>query len=328
MNKSTKKFIVFFSLIVAFAIIFILTGPLYIIEEGKQAVITRIGKIVDTKTEAGLYIKIPFIDQITTYPKLVLSLDGDSQRIPTKENQFIIVDTTSRWKIKDPAKFYRSFKTLDNAYTKLSDIIDSSTRTVITQNRLSEIVRSSNIINDHSNQTLDTDEETKQIESLVNVNNVNESVAKGRSELCRQMTQEANKLVPEYGIELIDIVPRQIKYSDELTESVYNRMIKERNQVAQAYRSLGEGKKAEWLGKLENEKRTIESEAYRKSEETKGKADAQAAKIYADAYSNDPEFYRFWKSMESYKQTLKDQDATYSTNMDYFKYLYSADGNR
>lgn len=328
MNKSTKKFIVFFSLIVAFAIIFILTGPLYIIEEGKQAVITRIGKIVDTKTEAGLYIKIPFIDQITTYPKLVLSLDGDSQRIPTKENQFIIVDTTSRWKIKDPAKFYRSFKTLDNAYTKLSDIIDSSTRTVITQNRLSEIVRSSNIINDHSNQTLDTDEETKQIESLVNVNNVNESVAKGRSELCRQMTQEANKLVPEYGIELIDIVPRQIKYSDELTESVYNRMIKERNQVAQAYRSLGEGKKAEWLGKLENEKRTIESEAYRKSEETKGKADAQAAKIYADAYSKDPEFYRFWKSMESYKQTLKDQDATYSTNMDYFKYLYSADGNR
>ena len=105
MNKSTKKFIVFFSLVVAFAIIFILTGPLYIIEEGKQAVITRIGKIVDTKTEAGLYIKIPFIDQITTYPKLVLSLDGDSQRIPTKENQFIIVDTTSRWKIKDPAKF-------------------------------------------------------------------------------------------------------------------------------------------------------------------------------------------------------------------------------
>ncbi len=328
MNKSTKKFIGFFSLIVVLAVLFILTGPIYIIEEGKQAVVTRIGKIVDTKTEAGLYIKIPFIDQITTYPKLVLSLDGDSQRIPTKENQFIIVDTTSRWKIKDPAKFYRSFKTLDNAYTKLSDIIDSSTRTVITQNRLSEIVRSSNIINDHTNQNTETDDETKQIESLVNVNNVNESVTKGRSELCRQMTQEANKLVPEYGIELIDIVPRQIKYSDELTESVYNRMIKERNQVAQAYRSLGEGKKAEWLGKLENEKRTIESEAYRKSEETKGKADAQAAKIYADAYNKDPEFYRFWKSMESYKQTLKDQDATYSTNMDYFKYLYSADGNR
>ena len=140
------------------------------------------------------------------------------------------------------------------------------------------------------------------------------------------MTEEANKLVPEYGIELIDIVPRQIKYSDELTESVYNRMIKDRSQVAQAYRSLGEGKKAEWLGKLESEKRTIASEAYRKSEEIKGNADAQAAKIYADAYNADPEFYTFWKSMESYKNTLKDFKATYSTDMDYFDYLYSANG--
>lgn len=327
MTKQNKKFFITLAAIAAAIFIFLMMGPFYIINEGYQAVVTRFGGIVSTHTEAGLYFRIPFIDQVTTYPKLVLSLDGDSQRIPTKENQFIIVDTTSRWKITSPAKFYQSFKTLDNAYNKLSDIIDSSTRTVITQNRLSEIVRSSNIINERTAvQTDDKDEETKEIESLVNVNNVNESVSKGRNELCRQMTAEANKLVPEYGIELIDIVPRQIKYSDELTESVYNRMIKERNQVAQAYRSLGEGKKAEWMGKLENEKRTIQSEAYRKSEEIKGEADAKAARIYAEAYNKDPEFYNFWKSMESYKSTLKDSNATYSTNMDYFKYLYSPNG--
>ena len=327
MTKQNKKFFITLAVIAAAIFIFLMMGPFYIINEGYQAVVTRFGGIVSTHTEAGLYFRIPFIDQVTTYPKLVLSLDGDSQRIPTKENQFIIVDTTSRWKITSPAKFYQSFKTLDNAYNKLSDIIDSSTRTVITQNRLSEIVRSSNIINERTAvQTDDKDEETKEIESLVNVNNVNESVSKGRNELCRQMTAEANKLVPEYGIELIDIVPRQIKYSDELTESVYNRMIKERNQVAQAYRSLGEGKKAEWMGKLENEKRTIQSEAYRKSEEIKGEADAKAERIYAEAYNKDPEFYNFWKSMESYKSTLKDSNATYSTNMDYFKYLYSPNG--
>lgn len=327
MTKQNKKFFITLAAAAAVVVIFIMMGPFYIINEGYQAVVTRFGGIVSTHTEAGLYFRIPFIDQVTTYPKLVLSLDGDSQRIPTKENQFIIVDTTSRWKITSPAKFYQSFKTLDNAYNKLSDIIDSSTRTVITQNRLSEIVRSSNIINERTAiQADDKDEETKEIESLVNVNNVNESVSKGRNELCRQMTAEANKLVPEYGIELIDIVPRQIKYSDELTESVYNRMIKERNQVAQAYRSLGEGKKAEWMGKLENEKRTIQSEAYRKSEEIKGEADAKAARIYAEAYNKDPEFYNFWKSMESYKSTLKDSNATYSTNMDYFKYLYSPNG--
>ena len=327
MTKQNKKFFITLAVIAAAIFIFLMMGPFYIINEGYQAVVTRFGGIVSTHTEAGLYFRIPFIDQVTTYPKLVLSLDGDSQRIPTKENQFIIVDTTSRWKITSPAKFYQSFKTLDNAYNKLSDIIDSSTRTVITQNRLSEIVRSSNIINERTAvQADDKDEETKEIESLVNVNNVNESVSKGRNELCRQMTAEANKLVPEYGIELIDIVPRQIKYSDELTESVYNRMIKERNQVAQAYRSLGEGKKAEWMGKLENEKRTIQSEAYRKSEEIKGEADAKAARIYAEAYNKDPECYNFWKSMESYKSTLKDSNATYSTNMDYFKYLYSPNG--
>lgn len=328
MTKSVKKIITTSIIIIALAIIFVLMGPFYIINEGQQAVITRFGGIVNTHTQAGLYFKIPFIDQVIMYPKLILSLDGDSQRIPTKENQFIIVDTTSRWQISDPAKFYQSFKTLDNAYNKLSDIIDSSTRTVITQNRLSEIVRSSNIINERNNtDDQSKDEETKEIESLVNVNTTNESVQKGRNELCKIMTTEANKLVPEYGITLIDIVPRQIKYSDELTESVYNRMIKERNQIAQAYRSRGEGKKAEWMGKLENEKRKIESEAYKTAEEIKGSADAEAARIYANAYNKDPEFYNFWKSMESYKKTLKEYDATYSTNMDYFKYLYSAQGN-
>ena len=329
MTRAMKKFVGWLIAIVVLLIVFLFMGPLYIVNEGNQVVITRFGSIVDTHTNAGLYFKIPFLDKVTTYPKLVLSLDGDEQRIPTKENQFIIVDTTSRWRISDPAKFYQNFTTLENAYNKLSDIIDSSCRTVITQNRLSEIVRSSNIINDAVvNEDDEEDEEAKEIGELVNDSTSNEIVTKGRGELCRLMTVEANKLVPEYGIDLIDIVPRQIKYSDELTESVYNRMIKDRNQVAQAYRSLGEGKKAEWLGKLESDKRTIASEAYRKSEEIKGNADAQAAAIYSEAYNRDPEFYAFWKSMESYKANLKDYPATYSTKMDYFDYLYSADGKR
>lgn len=327
MTRRTKKNLSVLIVIVIAVIAVIAAKPFYIVDEGKQAVITRFGSLTGTKTKAGLYIKAPFVDKVTEFPSLVLSLDGDPQRIPTKEKQFIIVDTTSRWRITDPAKFYQNFQTLDNAYNKLSDIIDSSTRTVITQNKLSEIVRSSNIINDIKVEE-ETDEDTKEISELLNTTSENEEVIKGRRELCNQMTEEANKVLPEYGIELIDIVPRQIKYSDELTASVYSRMIKERNQVAQAYRSNGEGKKAEWLGKLENKKQTITSEAYRKSEEIKGNADAEAARIYAEAYSKDPEFYTFWKSMESYKKTLKDYNATYSTSMDYFDYLYSSNGKR
>ncbi len=328
MTKKVKRFYEVLVIIVVACILFFMMGPFYIVNEGFQVVVTRFGKIVNTHTQAGLYFKVPFTDSVTTYPRLILSLEGDSQKIPTKENQFIIVDTTSRWKISDPAKFYRSFKTLDNAYNKLSDIVDSSTRTVITKNRLSEIVRSSNNINKHETSSAQENAEDAEIAELVNVESSNEKVTVGRAELSKQMTAEAHASSEEYGIDLIDIVLRQIKYSDELTESVYNRMIKERNQVAQAYRSRGEGKKAEWLGKLENEKKSIESQAYKVAEETKGKADAQAAKIYAEAYNKDPEFYEFWKSMESYKTTLGKFDTTYSTNMQYFKYLYSANGKK
>lgn len=328
MSKAMKKFIIWLAVIAVLAVLLLFTGPLYIVNEGKQVVITRFGSIVGSHTEAGLYVKVPFLDKITTYPKLVLSMDGDEQRIPTKENQYIIVDTTARWRIADPVKFYQNFVTLDNAYNKLSDIIDSSTRTVITQNKLSEVVRSTNHINEKKAEAADSEESIAEPATAAADKDSNDTILKGRSVLCREMTSEANKLVPEYGIDLIDIVPRQVKYSDELTDSVYSRMIKERNQVAQSTRSAGEGKKAEWLGRLESDKRTIASEAYRKSEEIKGNADAEAAAIYAAAYNKDPEFYMFWKSMESYKQNLKDYPATYSTNMDYFKYLYSPDGNR
>lgn len=309
-------------------------GPLYIINEGEQVVVTRFGEIVQTNTNAGLYFKIPVIDIVTKYPKRILSLDGDAQRIPTAENQFIIVDTTSRWKIEDPAQFYRSFKTLDSAYYRMGDIIDSATRTVITGNPLSEVVRSSNIINEREAKEIlltgsvgnQSDDTAAQISSLINADTVSESVTKGRRELSLEMVQEAKKMMEEYGILLIDILPRQIKYSDELTESVYRRMIADRNQVAEAYRSFGQGKKADWIGKLDKDKKAIQSNAYRKAEEIKGMADAEAAAIYSHAYNKDSEFYTFWKSMESYKQTIPKFESTFSTGSEYFNYLYSPKG--
>lgn len=323
-----KKLLIGLTVIVALLVLFLMMGPFYIIDEGSQAVVTRFGKIVDSHTDAGLYFKMPFVDQVTLYPKRILSLDGEAYRIPTKENQFIIFDATSRWRISDPEKFYQSLKTLDNAYNRLADIVDSATRTIVAQNRLSEVVRSSNLINENIITDVSLSDSENQIESLINARTTSEIVTKGRRQLSFEMLEEARKMTNEYGIDLIDILPRQIKYSDEMTDSVYNRMIKERNQVAEAYRSKGEGDKAEWLGKLEKDKLTIESEAYRKAEEIKGQADAEAAAIYAKAYDVDKEFYSFWKSLESYKQTFSKFDATFTTDMDYFDYLYSAEGKR
>ncbi|MBQ2552877.1 MAG: protease modulator HflC [Treponema sp.] len=332
MKKAVKTYIIL-GVIVLLAALFLAAGPFYIVNEGEQVVVTRFGSISASHTDAGIYVRVPFIDTVTKYPAKILSLNGDDERIPTKEKQYIIMDSTSRWRISDPVVFYQTFKTVEGAYSKLSDIIDSAARSVISRNRLSEIVRSSNIINEEHKESIAgssdiSEDDSAEIEALVNVSMQNEVVSKGREKLCDEMVREARPMLEEYGIELIDIVPRQIKYSDELTESVYNRMIKERNQIAQAYRSLGEGKKAEWLGKLENEKRTIESEAYRISEETKGRADAEAAAIYTEAYTTDPQFYEFWKSLESYKNTMDDFDSTYSTAMDYFKYLYGPNGRR
>ena len=323
-----KKLLISLTVVIALLVVFLMMGPFYIVDEGSQVVVTRFGKIIDSHNDAGLYFKMPFVDQVTVYPKRILSLDGEAYRIPTKENQFIILDATSRWRISEPEKFYQSLKTLDNAYNRLADIVDSATRTVIAQNRLSEVVRTSNLINENIVTDVSLNDSENQIESLINARTTSEVVTKGRRQLSFEMVEEARKMTNEYGIELIDILPRQIKYSDEMTDSVYNRMIKERNQVAEAYRSKGEGDKAEWLGKLEKDKLTIESEAYRKAEEIKGLADAEAAAIYAEAYDVDKEFYSFWKSLESYKQTLKNFDTTFTTDMDYFDYLYSTEGNR
>jgi membrane protease subunit HflC len=130
-------------------------------------------------------------------------------------------------------------------------------------------------------------------------------------------------MVPEYGIELIDVVTRQIRYSNELTQSVYARMIRERNQIAQYFRSQGEGRKAEWLGKMDNEKRSLLSAAYSQAETIRGTADAEAARIYADAYNRDRTFFEFWRAIESYRTTMPKFEKTLTTDMEYFRYLYS-----
>ncbi|WP_304221759.1 protease modulator HflC [Gracilinema caldarium] len=321
------------SILVVIAVLFIailVAGPFYTLDEGEQAVVVRLGQIVEVKKDAGLHLKTPFLDDVIKYPKKIMSWDGEKQRIPTKENQFIWVDTIARWRISDPKKFYESIGNLESAYARLGDVIDSAVRTIIAENWLRETVRNSNIIRETKGSTenfeVGSDQDAGQLSAFTKTDVTYEEVQKGRRKLAEEMLNLSRKLVPEYGIELIDVVPRQIKYSDELTQSVYNRMIKERSQIAQAFRSFGEGKKAEWEGKLENERRSLLSAAYEKAEKIKGTADAEATKIYAQAYSKDPEFFEFWRSIESYKTTLPKFNKTLSTDMDYFRYLYSPRG--
>jgi len=326
-----KKLVTTLVVLLIIVVVFVLLGPFYIVEQGEQAVVTRFGKIVTTNTEPGLKFKVPVIDNVVKYSKKILSWDGDAQRVPTAENQFIWVDATARWRISDPQKFYEAVSTLEQGWARLDDVIDSTIRTVITSNNLREAVRNTNIINELEATTeilqqQDEEVDEEELRELTQTEKSYETVNRGREELSQEMYELAAELTPDYGIELVDIIMRQIRYSDDLTESVYSRMIKERNQIAEAYRSYGQGKKAEWLGKLENERKTILSEAYQESEGIRGEADAEATQIYASAYEQDPEFFEFWRSIESYRKTMPQFTKTLTTDMDYFKYLYNEEG--
>ena len=316
---------------VFFIIVFLMLGPLWTLQEGEQAVLLQFGRIVATHQEAGLKLKTPVIDRVVKFPQKILSWDGAAQRIPTEENQFIWVDTTARWQITDPKLFYESVTSTDQAASRLDDIIDSEVRKIISRNPLTEAVRNSDVINEIERRNVfATAGAENEIDDSVIVDTFTQvtfpSIQTGRSRLSDQVLSEARRLIPQFGIELIDVVIRQIKYSDDLTESVYNRMIADRNQIAQAFRSDGEGQKADWLGQRSRELNVVLSAARRQAEEIKGDADAQAANIYSEAYNQDPEFYEFWKAIEAYRTLMPRFRKTLTTDAEFFKYLYRKEG--
>jgi len=335
-----KKLITVLVVIAVLAVIILFLGPFYIVNEGEQAVVTRFGAIEQETTEPGLHFKMPVIDNVVTFPTKILSWDGDAQRVPTRENQFIWVDTTARWRISDPALFYESVTTIDQGYARLDDVVDSSVRTIIAENYLREAVRNSNRIMEIEREVIgieeaeavqEDDEEmaigTEELRQLTQVEETYDPVSKGREQLSVEMYDAAQEVIETYGIELIDIIIRQIRYSEDLTESVYQRMITDRRQIAEAYRSFGEGLKSEWLGRLDNDQRRILSEAYAEAEKIRGEADARAVRIYADAYEKDEDFFEFWRAIESYRTVLPDLPKTMSTDMAYFRFLYDMHGD-
>ncbi len=312
-------------------IVFFLMGPYFVVEEGEMAIVTRFGKIINTEADAGLKFKVPVIDQVSKYSKKIQSWDGDARRLPTQENQFVWVDVTARWRISDLKKFYESVGTISQAQSRLDNVIDSSVRNSIANNLLREAIRNSNVINEIERRNVfQTEDEDKKksddqvISTFTNVKYAN--INKGRVKLSADMLKAAKEITPQYGIILIDIIIRQIKYSDDLTQSVYNRMIKERNQIAQAFRSDGEGENARWLGKMQRELLSITSDAERIAKEKKAKADALALQIRNKAYSKDTEFAEFWMAIVQYQKVLPNMKKILTTDFEFFKYLYKKSG--
>lgn len=297
------------------------SGCLFVVNETQQVVITQFGEAVkplfggegDKKAikSPGVKFKIPFIQTARFFEKRFLEWDGDRNQVPTKDKRFIWVDTYARWQIVDPLLFYQRLTDESRAQSRLDDIIDGATRDAVANHNLMELVRSSN-----REVTVDPNLPERQEEAALL------KIDKGRVEIMEEIQKKSAARAGELGIEVIDVRFKRINYNDDVRQNVYQRMIAERQRIAERFRSEGLGESARIRGEKERDLKQITSEAYRKAQELVGQADGEAAGIYAAAYSRDAEFYRFLKTMETYPKTLdKDTWLILSTDSEFFHFL-------
>ncbi len=298
--------------VIIFLLIVVFSG-VYTVDETKQVVITQFGRAIGKpKVDAGLYLKIPIIQQANYFPKNLLEWDGDPGQIPTLDKTFIWVDTFARWKIVEPLKFFQTVNNVTGALARLDDIIDAAVRNFITSYPLIETVRK-------TNRKLDTFE--------IGVDQIAEKrilveIKTGREKIIKGILAQASPKLEKFGIELVDVAIKRLNYVEEVRKSVYGRMIAERKQIAEKFRSEGEGEARKIEGNREKELKRITSEAYREAQIIKGKADAESTMIYAQAYDKDHDFYYFLKSLDVYKKTMdKDTSLILSTDSDFLKHL-------
>ena len=294
------------------------SGAFFEVAEGEQAIVLQFGRPVRQPiTEAGLYVKMPFIQEVRRFEKRILVWDGNPNQIPTKDREFIWVDTTARWRIVDARKFLESVATEQGAQSRLDDILDSVVRDQVSGSELFELVRSA----DWEKPAPEVLEQTTpEIEK-----ELKKEVVRGREEITRDILTAARRITPQYGIELVDIFIKRLNYVESVREKVYARMVSERKRIAARFRSEGEGDSARIKGEMEKELRDIRSGAYRRAQEVRGKADAEATQIYGGAYGQDPEFYAFSRTLEAYREGQNGNSVLIlTTESDYYRYLKDA----
>ncbi len=302
-----------FGLIIVFSAAFVVT-------ETEQVIITRFGKPVgDPIITPGINFKIPIIEEANFFEKRFLEWDGDPNQMPTKDKRFIWVDAYARWRITDPLLFFQRLRDERGAQSRLDDILDGEVRNAIASHDLVELVRT-------SNRKPQVDEELTGVDET----DLLSEIKFGREQITRMILKAAAERVTDLGIELLDLRFKRINYVQEVREKVFDRMIAERKRIADKYRSEGQGEASKILGLKERELKSITSEAFKTSEEIRGKADAAATRIYASAYNRNAEareFYKFLKTMETYESTFGNEDwLILSSDSDFYRYLKRPSG--
>src|SRR6056297_813094 len=305
-------------IIIGVILLLVIYGGVYTVNETEQVIITQFGAPVGSAiTEPGLKMKVPFIQEVNRFDKRFLEWDGDQNQVPTKDKKFIFVDSYARWHITDPLQFFRRLRDERGAQSRLDDILDGETRNAVASHDLVEIVRTSNREPD-----LDADIFEVIEDSL-------ETIEVGRSAIQDIVLELANERASDLGIAVLDFRFKRINYVEEVRVTVYDRMISERNKIADLFRSEGQGEASRIEGEKESELLEIQSAAFREAREIRGRGDAEAAAIYNEAYnrnSSTREFYEFVKAMEAYKTAFDGETSVFlSTDSDFFKYLKSID---
>ncbi|MFQ5457249.1 MAG: protease modulator HflC [Myxococcota bacterium] len=297
------------------AALIVISGALFIVDETQQVVITQFGRPVgDAIKKPGIHFKLPLLQEAHFFDKRFLEWNGDPNQVPTKDKRFIVVDTYARWRIADPLLFFQRLRDERGAQSRLDDIIDGETRNAVAANDLVEIVRS-------SNRDVQLDEDLSKEEQTTKLKHV----TVGREGIMARILAEVQKRTSDLGIEVVDVRFKRINYNEVVRKTVYERMIAERKRIAERFRSEGLGESARIRGEKERELKSVSSEAYKKAQKIVGAADGKATAIYARAYSPDPEFYRYFKTIETYPKTLDEDDwLVLSTDGDFFRYLQKA----
>lgn len=309
-----------YTILVIFLVILsvLLFGSFYSIDETEQVIITQFGAPVgDAITVPGLQMKIPFIQNVNRFEKRFLEWDGDQNQVPTKDKKFIFVDSYARWQIIDPLQFFRRLRDERGAQSRLDDILDGETRNAVASHDLVELVRTSNREPDMEADIFEVIEDSL------------ETIDVGRIAIQDIVLELANERASDLGIAILDFRFKRINYVEEVQRTVYDRMISERNKIADLFRSEGQGEASRIEGEKERELLEIQSEAFREAREIQGRGDARAAAIYNEAYNRDAstrELYDFVKAMEAYENSFDKSTSIFlSTDTEFFKYLKSID---
>jgi len=308
-----KKLLIALGIIAALVILLFASGALYVIDETEQAVITRFGKPIGKSIQdAGLHFKKPFIEKAVYFEKRILEWDERPRgNVLTKDKKNIKVDTFGRWRISDPLKFYQSLRSENLALGRITSFVDGATKDVIARMNLIEVVRNSTrpfVVSEFGVEVTDLE--------------ILKEIKTGREKIAHMILAQAAPSLKSFGIELEDVAIKRINYVEAVRQTVYKRMISERNRAAEKFRSEGRGEKAKIEGQIEKDLLTIQSVAHREAQQIRGKADKEALRTLSSAYNRDPSFFAFFTTLQSYDKSIKKNSRfIFSTDNDYIKYL-------